>query len=140
MANLSEKDIDEIDDRLGVLDDTGGLKPAVNEGEDFKSAYGVEFIGGDGVELFGEGGVDDDQVVEILLVGLKFNREEVTKQLHPLELVVESTVLRVKKKPEHLYFLYSISENNIQKQIFIPQLLSNIPVPPLHLHQSTSNG
>ena len=66
------------------------------ESKDFKSAHRVEFIGGDGIELFVEGGVDDDQMVEVLLVGLKFNGKKIAEQLHSFELVVESAVFRVK--------------------------------------------
>ena len=96
LADLSQEDIDEIDNGLGILNDAGGLEPAMYESKDFKSAHRVEFIGGDGIELFVEGGVDDDQMVEVLLVGLKFNGKKIAEQLHSFELVVESAVFRVK--------------------------------------------
>ena len=81
--------------------------------------------------MFGEGGVDDNQMVEILLVGLKFYGEEVAEQFHPFKLVVESAVLRVKKKPKHpifsiFDFRIILFKNKYSHSNFYPIFQSNI--------------
>ena len=81
--------------------------------------------------MFGEGGVDDNQMVEILLVGLKFYGKEIAEQLHPFKLIVESAVLRVKKKPKHpifsiFDFRIIIFKSKYSHSNFYPIIQSNI--------------
>ena len=65
----------------------------MDEGEYFDGSDGCDFIGGYGLQLFMDGGIDDDQVVEVLLVLLYFEGELVVEEFHVLELMVESSVL-----------------------------------------------
>ena len=65
---MIEEGVEEGKDLFGVLDYAGCLKPAVDEGEYFDNFNGGEFVNWDSFELFMNGGIDYDKVMEVLLV------------------------------------------------------------------------
>ena len=67
--------------------------------------------------MLDDGGIDDNEVVEVLLVGLNFNRENCAEELHGIELVVEFTVLGVHKEAKHEMLCFSIFDYKSEKQM-----------------------
>ena len=82
LIDLIEKSIDKVQHNFRILNDTSGLQPAMDEAHGFDDLDGGEFIDRYGIELFADGRIDDDQMMEVLLVVDHFDGQGVREQLH----------------------------------------------------------
>jgi hypothetical protein len=83
----------------------------VDEDHYFERTDGADAVDGDGGQLLLDRGVDDDQVVKVVLIVRYPNRQVVAEQIHTLELAVEFTVLGIQQEFQHgsiFYFLLLI--------------------------------
>jgi hypothetical protein len=80
----------------------------VDKDNNFDALDVGKFFFGDDLDLLSDAGINNDEMVEVLLVLCKFDGHGIVEDLQFGQLVVHFAILGAQVKPEHLIFYFII--------------------------------